>query len=213
MVMVRDMKKFAILNEDHLIRFFKYKTGINDPQIINDCIQEFYFKLFKTKTLENYDEKQGSFDTYVLTFFCWILSYFKNRNFRNKYNAISEVKIQHGNTEETYDIWNLVNNITGPYRIDMSHPLHSIFEEEAENSLQNYFHDFKEYIKRTESKYRAHQMLVFIDGKTDGCKSTDIAGMLGISDNMVKIIKQRVRIKFDLWKKRKPLPKIDTEKY
>lgn len=213
MVKVRDIKEFAVLNEDHLIRFFQYKTGVSDPQIIKDYIQEFYLKLFRTGALENYDEERGPFNTYVMTFFCWILSYFKNKNFRNKYNAISMVKIRHRNTEKYYDIWSLANSTIGPYRIDMSHPLHSSFEEEAENSLQNYIHDFKDYIKRTESKHRAHQMIVFLEGKQDGCKATDIARMLGVSDNMVKIIKQKVRTKFDLWKKRKPLPRTDTEQY
>lgn len=213
MVKVRDIKKFAALNEDHLVRFFHYKTGISDPQITKDYIQEFYLKLSKTGALENYDEKLGPFNTYVMTFFCWILYHFKNKNFRKKYKIISDVKIRNKNSEKLCDIWEFVNNSIGPYRIDVSYSLHSSFEEEIDISLQNYLKEFKEYIKRTESKHKAHQMIVFLDNKKDGCMSRDIARMLGVSDNMVKIIKKDVRTKFDSWKKIRFLPKKNIEPY
>jgi DNA-directed RNA polymerase specialized sigma24 family protein len=200
MEMVRDVETFVNKNNSQLKSFFKYKTRILDKDIIEEHIQEFYYKLIHTNALENFDEKKGSFDTYIATLLCWLLPYKAKKNVSVKYEFISYVKVEKAMKTNVEDIWDHIDKEYGPYKIDCSFYNPSMLDESEETLISLDIQEFKEYIKKTEKGRLAEQMLTFIEKRYEGLLSADIALILGISDNMVKIIKKKVRRKFETWK-------------
>jgi len=218
---VNTVEEFARQNEEQLKMFMKYKTRIHDEDIINDTVQEFYVKLIETKALEAFDENQGEFSTYVTRLFCWLFPVLRKRNFRNivtrtireevngkkikkKVEVIYEVlsTFKSGSdrmwrTTEN-DIWDYVSSKNSYLN------LHSLYcnshvMPDVENDLECSFQRFIKYIEKTEPVKRAERMVFVLKHRYDGCKSRDIAIMLGVSDNMVKLIKNSVREKYQEW--------------
>jgi len=200
MVAVRNIREFALKNEEHLKRFFKYKTGIYDPDLIKEHIQEFYVKLIQTEALKKFDEEKGNFDSYISTLLCWLMPILAHKNFRVRFAVVSYVLVRRDKLHEEYDdIWNHVYGNSDFFKPDNMYLYSSIQDEDEERTTHSYFEDFKDFIQRTESKQQANQMTVFLDQKQAGCNSADIAVMLNISRNMVKIIKQKIKRKFRTW--------------
>jgi DNA-directed RNA polymerase specialized sigma24 family protein len=199
MVVVRDVKEFAKKNEAHLKRFLRYKTGIIDRDIISDHIQEFYVRLIQTGALDSYCEEKGSFNVYIFTLLCWSVAVVAKKYKKEKTLLISHVKNRRHNCEE--DIWDYVSKNYGFYKIS-GREYTELFEYDFDYDLDKYIDNFREYICEKEQGNRAKQMVIFINNKKDGYKSTDIASMLNVSDNMVKIIKQRVKKRYNEWKKK-----------
>lgn len=200
MEMVKDVKTFVDKNNSQLESFFKYKTKILDKDLIEEHIQEFYYKLLHTNALEHFDEEKGSFDTYIATLLCWLLPYKAKKNISVKYEFISYVKVEKAMKVKTEDIWDHIDKEGGPYKIEYSSYNPSMLDEYEETSISLDIEEFKEYIKKTEKGKSAKQMLTFIEKRDEGLLSVDIAIILGISDNMVKIIKKKVQRKFETWK-------------
>lgn len=197
MVFVRDIKTFVRKNDEQIKKLFIYKTGIRDQELVQEHLQDFYVKMIQTGALESYREDRGSFETYIFTLMCWMLPRKAKSNVSIKYNFISQVCFEPNNPE---DVWEHAGSFNGPYRFDFSPCTPRIVEEQEEKSFLQYLMEFKEYIKSTESLHSSDQMLTFLNLKEEGCKSSDIAVHMGVSDNMVKFIKQKVQKKFDLWK-------------
>lgn len=200
MEIVRDVESFVAKNGDQLQRFFIYKTGITDRELIHEHLQEFYIKMIQTHALETYDEEKGSFDTYISTLLCWLLSYKKKKNFSKKYKFISSVCIDNQSMSEESDIWDHVSISEGNFKVDFSPCTPRIFDDTDEYMFNHYLKELKEYIHSTESQKNRDRMLTFLECKENGCKSSEIAVVLGVSDNMVKIIKQKIKEKFERWK-------------
>lgn len=203
MEIVRDVESFVEKNGKQLLKFFKYKTGIFDEDLIHEHIQDFYLKLIQTKALEAYDEKAGEFETYVLTLLCWMLPYMAKKNVAIHHSFLTSMRIQGKNGFEVEEIWDHVSNFEGlnTYKICSSPCTPSSFTEDQNDLFDIYVEEFKEYIDRTESASLSHQMHIFIDLRQEGFKSTDIAKYLNVSDNMVKFIKQKLQKRFELWKR------------
>lgn len=200
MEIVRDVQSFVEKNGTQLQRFFIYKTGITDRELIHEHLQEFYVKMIQTRALESFDENQGSFDTYISTLLCWMLPYLAKKNVSAQHDFITRVFKKGQPETDAEDVWDHMGTFEGPYKIDFSPCTPRIFDDGDEELFSQYMEDFKKYIKRTESKKVTHQMFTYLSGKQNGCCSSDIAILLGISDNMVKIIKQRLQVKFERWK-------------
>jgi|WetSurMetagenome_2_1015567.scaffolds.fasta_scaffold545873_2 hypothetical protein len=200
MEIVRDVKSFVERNGEQLQRFFIYKTGITDRELIHEHLQEFYVKMIQTRALESFDEKEGSFDTYISTLLCWMLPYRAKKNVSVQYKFVSRV-FRDGRPEcDAEDVWDHTGTFEGPYKVDFSPCTPRSFDENDEELFSQYLKDFKKYIQKTESEKVTHQMFTFLSGKQMGLRSSDIAILLGVSDNMVKIIKQRIQVKFERWK-------------
>lgn len=197
MEIVRDVKTFVRKNGEQMKKLFIYKTGITDRELIHEHLQDFYVKMIQTGALESYREDQGSFENYIFTLLCWLLPYKAKKNVSVKYQFLSQIRTESLSLE---DIWDHAGNFEGPYKFDFSPCTPRIVEENEEILFQQYFRDFKKYIQKTEEYRSCDQMITFLDLKESGCKSSDIAVFLGVSDNMVKFIKQKVQRKFLKWK-------------
>jgi len=200
MEIVRDVKSFVKKNGEQLQKFFIYKTGIIDRELIHEHLQEFYIKMIQTRALETYSEEEGSFDTYISTLLCWMLPYKAKKNMSMQHDFITRVRQGDQTIYDADDVWDHLGTFEGPYKVDFSPCTPRIIEERDEELFNQYLEEFKEYISRTENQRTSYQMLVFLDGKQNGCNSSDVAKILGVSDNMVKFVKQKIQRKFELWK-------------
>lgn len=200
MEIVKDVKSFVEKNGDQLLKFFVYKTGIIDRELVHEHLQEFYVKMIQTNALERYQEEKGSFDTYISTLLCWLMPQMARKNINVQHEFVSQVKFSHKGNIDVCDIWEHTSKNNGPYRIDFSPCTPRVIDDDEENDFSLYLDNFKEYIVRTESKKCSFQMLTFLDKKAEGCNSSDIAIVLGVSDNLVKFIKQKLQGKFEIWK-------------
>lgn len=199
MVAVKSVKEFAQKNEKDLRAFSRYKTGINDTDILNDQIQDFYVRLIKSRALETYDESLGSFDSYIISLFCWTLLYLGKKNFRAQYRVISSVENKFmGEDSSDADIWNYVGARDAFLRIDRKY-LNRCVSISEEYRIYECLQDFKKYIRRTESENYAYKMIYFLEHRKQGCRSKDIAGALGVSFAMVSRLKKRAFQKFLEW--------------
>lgn len=195
MVQVRDVREFARKNEKHLKRFVSYKTGIIEKSLVDEIIQEFYLNLLRSDALETYDEKLGSFETYIMNRLCWIFPQIKKKNVRIQHSLVSHV--QHRSSR--IDVWEYVGKDKKNYNIDpnffCSYNITCQDEEECRQCLE----EFIEYIKKTEEPTKAERMISVIRHRAAGCKSVDIAGMLKVSPTMVKLIKRDAERKYKEW--------------
>jgi DNA-directed RNA polymerase specialized sigma24 family protein len=196
MEIVKDVQSFVQKNENHLLRFFKHKTGICDRELIHDHLQEFYIKLIQTKALESYNEKEGAFDSYIFTLLCWLLPQMAKKNVAVHYDFLTEIKILDKDHEGEDDVWDRVSNFGGLYHtIKAADSLCTpcMLNESSDELFNVYVEEFESYLRRTEKPTSANQMIVFLKRKQEGCNSSDIARVLGVSDNMVKIIKKKLQ--------------------
>jgi len=226
MIIVKTVKEFVKQNEKHLIRFLQYKTGINDREMIDDTLQEFYMRLYQTKALESYDEKRGTFDTYIGNLFCWMLPFLSRKNFkyrhtlmpkryRDKYLDKNEKGISNNHMYDyrmmSYvnkdnskmwvdgdDVFNYVHENSATFKISKAYET-SYFDTDEDPALSGYLESFKTYIRETESPRSAEKMILFLEQRVAGCKGVEIAGMMKVSNNMVKIIKHTLKRKYDTW--------------
>jgi DNA-directed RNA polymerase specialized sigma24 family protein len=226
MVVVKTVRDFALQNEAQLRRFMRYKTGICDENMINDAIQEFYVRLIETNALGLYDETKGEFDTYISNLFCWMMPLLQRRNFRHRHATIpKKLRVKYGLEDpklgchkkakfdyrmmsvikkddrmwsESDDVFNFVHENHASLKISKAYEV-SLYDGAEDPIIDAYVEEFKAYIRRTEPSKRAERMILFIDQKFAGCRSVDIAGMMGVSNNMVKIIKQNLQRKYHRW--------------
>lgn len=200
MIVVRNVRDFVKLNDKEVRKFFQYKTGIMDPDLIQDHLQEFYKKLHVSKALETYDENRGNFDTYIMNQLCWLLPYLARKNSRFQHPSISCVSVTKKGFDTDEDVYNFVSHEFGMYKIDRQF---SSQRQGYEDSImeEDFVDGFRKFIRKTESKRMASHMLCFIDQRTLGCRSCEIADTLRVSDNMVAIIKRKVRRKYELWQR------------
>lgn len=85
------------------------------------------------------------------------------------------------------------------YRVDpMFRP--SFLEIEEERVVFRDYLKFKEHIRRTESKEWANRMITYMDYKLCGCKGTDIAKILKITNAMIRLIKEKSYKKYIKWR-------------
>lgn len=90
MVIVKNVGDFQRKNEDELKAFMIHKTGIYDPEMINDTLQEFYARLIQSKALESFDDKRAptakenqlNYEKWVCNNFCWLLPMLRKKNHR-----------------------------------------------------------------------------------------------------------------------------------
>jgi len=104
------MEEFVINNENELKKFFQFKTGICDRDMIHDAIYEFYYRIMKTEALLSFGQvdegavygipdgnggvrkrakpdsvKMASFETYITNQLCWMMPVLSKQNFRHKH--------------------------------------------------------------------------------------------------------------------------------
>lgn len=202
MVPVRKVDEFVKENEDQIKHFMSYKTGIIDEDIINDQVQDFYIKLIETRALDTYDSKKGSFNTYISNLFCWMLPGMARKNFRVKYKVISRVS-KRGSllllaNEDAYDVWDFVDTSKAKYRVSPQYDAFHVKMEEEEET-ERHLEEFKDYIRKTESDKNARRMITYLEQRYAGCNAVNVALTLGLSANMVKIIKQNLWDKYNQW--------------
>lgn len=197
MEIVRDIKTFVRKNGEQMKKLFIYKTGIKDQELVKEHLQDFYVKMIQTGALESYKEDRGTFENYIFTLMCWLLPQKAKKNIAIKYTFVSQVSTD-SNTRE--DIWDHAGDFSGPFRFDFCPCTPRIVEEQEERTYCQYLKEFKEYIVSTETVHSSDQMITFLTMKEEGCRSSDIAIHMGVSDNMVKFIKQKVQRKFERWK-------------
>lgn len=202
MVTERDIDKFARKNETDLRKFMVYKTHIIDRDVINESIQEFYIRLIESKALDTFDEKKGTFDTYIMNLFCWTLPALKRRNVLRNRNMVSVARIENATVyeREEKDIWDCLH-MHPYYKVEPSFS-NSNLEQQEEEELDQNIQDFIAYIKKTEKKKKADRMILFIKHRREGCLSEDIAVIMGVASNLVKEIKQELTEKFKKWQRR-----------
>ncbi|MBD3261055.1 MAG: hypothetical protein GF334_05135 [Candidatus Altiarchaeales archaeon] len=230
MVAVKTVKEFAEQNEQELKSFMIYKTGIRDEEIIRDTLQDFYVKLIESRALDKFDPEQvtyGSlercFNTYICNLFCWLLPTLAKKNFRARFKVISTVRGGYADSKSVpsyfnyaSDVWNYTLTESGPsqnvgFCIDPHYAAsHTTVDEEY--AAHAIFDDFRQHVVDTEKPKKAKRILEVIDRRAEGCTSRDVASMLGLSNNMIKFIKNHAREKFYNWADKEGLMRVSGKK-
>lgn len=200
MIAVRNVRDFVRINGEEVKRFYQYKTGIRDSDIVQDNLQEFYKKLMTSRALETFDESKGSFDTYIFNQLCWLLPYLAKKNSRLRHPAISYVSVVKKGMETEEDVYDFVAHEYSMFKIDYQFSSHFHDYEEAV-ATKDYIRRFQNFIKDTETPNEASQMITFINQKKVGCRSCEIARLLNITDSRVNQIKRKLKSKYELWQK------------
>jgi len=209
---VKTVRDFALKNALDLERFMMFKTGIRDSDTIRETIQEFYIKLIETRALETYDPTKGTFKTYIMNLFCWLFPVLANRNHRAKYTFVSCVKDRDhtGQWDGGYtDIFeDVATSGYGPYIgnvIDGAYaPSNVQREEETEANIS--MEEFIGHIKRMHTSKLTKRIVPYIEYRNCGCNGADVAHILGVSNNMVKRIKERAKLSYEQWRGEKMEP-------
>jgi len=205
MRVVNTVEEFQRHNENELRSFMTYKTGIYNKDIHDEAIQEFYVKLIETRALEtfdpNYENKPRRFDSYILTLFCYLMPELKKNNHRARFPMVTRVNVGH-NEPKLVDVWEFVSkeDLHSEYAVDRTYSA-SALETRQDDEVNLYLQDFIDYIKKTEPDKKANRMIVYLTHKLQGCNGTDIAQILGVSNNMVKFIKNDLYDAFNDWHK------------
>jgi RNA polymerase sigma factor (sigma-70 family) len=204
-VVVNNVEDFAKNNEEDLRRYLTSGKGklIFDPEMVNDIIQNFYVRIIKSDALSKFDPTLASFETYIITILCNMLPHERKRNPHARYTHISvlsnpDSKSRH---DEDIDVFDFVygNSDYSGMSIDRKNMPDSVYLQEDIDSVNNML-AFIEFIKDTEpNKAKADKMVSFVEHKMQGLLATDIAVMMGVSDNMVKIMKNNIYDKFKKW--------------
>ncbi len=196
------MDEFARKNENDLRRFMKYKTRIIDEGIIDEAIQEFYVRLIEAKSLATFDEREGSFDAYILNLFCWTLPTLKKRGYTRSGNMVSTAYVETASSDcrDARDVWECLH-MNPDYKVDPCYS-NAALEYKEEEESEGLINEFIEYIRETEKGKKAERMITFIQRRREGCLSADVAVILKMADNHVKCIKQELYDKYKKWQKR-----------
>jgi len=207
MVRVTNVDEFARKNEGDLWRYMAYKTGIRDADIIQDTVQEFYVKLIETRALDTYDPSRGTFKTYIMTLFSWLFPVLANRNPRAKHTLVSWVREGGRNrgsdddaVVEVYERTAVVGQ--SPYIDNVVDPRygasHVCLNDDIHANIE--LGDFMRYVRRTRTPKAASRISSYLKYRTSGCNGADVARILGVSNNMVKMIKEQVRESYEEWR-------------
>jgi len=216
MIVVKTVEDFKKHNDADLQSFFIYKTGIIDKDLRDETLQEFYVKLIETKALETFDPNKATnpvaergFETYIMNLFCWSLPIIKKKNVKMELKSIGDnkyikMKIPHitdiSRDDKRVNIWDiLTTDGSSNLSLDSSYNS-SLTEFQKEEEMNKSIEDLIKYIKKTERKKKSDKMELFIRRKMEGCKSMDIALMLGVSNTMIRILKVDVYKKYQFWK-------------
>lgn len=205
MVIVDNVTDFAKKNEEYLRLFLTNRKGIFDPELVNDIIQNFYVRIIRNGSLEKYDPDRGNFKTYIMTILCNMLPHEKRRNPLARYSHLSSVPNQDGGSlgsESEVDVFDFIYgaNQHQEYGIAQHKDLPSKIFQQEEDECTMHMMAFIEHIKKSEpNKVKAEKMVCYVENRMDGCKQTDVAKILGVSDNMVKIMKNNIYDKYKKW--------------
>jgi len=203
MVVVKTVREFAQKNEKDLKKFMRFKTSIYDEEIIKDTVQEFYVKLIEAGSLQSYNPELGTFRSYILSLFCWMLPQLGKKNFRVTKEVVSVVKNEKSYQDRYDEVWNCLGK--EDHRSEIAFVLHpnyhtsSMYYDE-ELAAENMMEAFISYVEKTETPKKARRTIEFIRRRLEGCNSVDVAGMLDLSNNMVKIIKNTAYDKYKKWR-------------
>lgn len=205
MVIVRTVEEFHKYNEKELRMFMIYKTGIRDKDLIDDTIQEFYLRLLKSKALEKFDphvcenkDLKILFQTWVCSYFCWLLPLMKKKNFRKRFEIISNVVVERKGKEEEVSVFDFLGNEEREYAISNSYYYDNIKLNE-EFDIKINLESFFKYVRKTEKPKKADQIISYINYRIVGLKGIDISILMGVSNPMVNTIKGRAVQKLSKW--------------
>jgi DNA-directed RNA polymerase specialized sigma24 family protein len=204
MVVVDNPRDFQKKNEEDIRRYLTNSKNIYDPELVNDIIQNFYVRLIKSEALKNYDPKRARFETYMLTILCRMLPHEKRKNPMARYSHVSAINYTEGGTArcaEDVDIFDFVYGLEEQteFSVARKNRPSAVYQDEEDESIKHMI-AFIAYVKKTETnKKKSDSMICFLERKMDGCLATDIANMLGVSDNMVKIMKNSIYDKYKKW--------------
>jgi RNA polymerase sigma factor (sigma-70 family) len=204
MVVVNSIEDFVKYNEEDIRRFLTSSKKIYDPELVDDIIQNFYFRLLKSDALQNYDPKIAGFGTFVFTILCRMLPNERRKNPLAAHPHISAISNPEGSTArcaEDVDIFDFINGIDThtEFKINRKNVPSSLYQDE-EDECTKHMLSFIEYVKKTETnKKKSKNIVCFLEHKMAGCLATDIARILGVSDNMVKIMKNNIYDKYKKW--------------
>lgn len=204
MVQTDNVRDFYINNHEELKKFFIYKTGIRDPELIKDHMQDFYHKLESSKSLETYDKKLGSFNTYVLNYLCWMLPIAAKKNMHVKYEILSHIKLDKDNCRFK-NIFSYVSASEDNSYLSIDGNCSSVslnLNDEANVEFKDYMDKFKDYIKKTENKLTSSRMLEVIDLKIMGYKASHIARILRFTDMTISLLNKRLKEKYAVWEEK-----------
>jgi RNA polymerase sigma factor (sigma-70 family) len=183
----------------------KYKTGIHDIDIVNDVIQEFYVRLIKSRTLEEYDEERESdFNTWVCNVLGWVLPLMKRRNFRNRFEVHSTVDTERSGIPEKTDVFELIDadKRSGThYKVDHTFSTDMVEQLEIDEE-QRKLESFLRYVRKTEPRGRADQIEQYVRCRLDGMTSVEIADMMSTSNSTLHVLKETLRKKMKRWENR-----------
>ena len=100
------------------------------------------------------------------------------------------------------DIFDIINPSLGnsSYSIDESYRVSSM-EQEGLEDIKKDLESFIRHIKKTQIPKKAIQLEKYMRYRIEGLNSVDIGGLLGISSNMVKFIRQEAKEKYEKWLK------------
>jgi len=215
---VKSVDEFARRNSDDLKKFMIYKTGIHDTDLIRDTIQEFFVKLIESRALETYDPAKGTFKTYIMNLFCWLLPVMAKKNKSVKYTFVSHVKDRdrhhqwYGRYTDVFE--GMSGKSDGPYAdnavdtcYDASH-VREAEELEAERSLNS----FVKFVQNTQPPSVAERIVPFVQYREQGCNGADIAKMLGLSNSLMKTVRERAGNSYEEWRGYKMTPGKKAQK-
>lgn len=207
MVIVDNVRDFAIQNEKDLRKFMQYKTGIHDKDIIDDTIQEFYVRLIESRALERFDEdrclgsKKKGFETFICNLFCWMLPVMARKNFRVRFEVVSRVKERTRYCNRETDVWDYMGPAS-TYRADKgyeaAHLRSPSFEED-----KVYLDEFVGYLESSvKSPKKRERMKIYLSNISAGCTGSQVACVLSVSNAMVSMLKADIRDRYEEWKNR-----------
>ena len=107
------------------------------------------------------------------------------------------------------DVFEQVSKEHATYKVSSAYET-SLFDTEADPVMTGYIEDFKAYIRSTENPGMASKMITYLDNKLEGCRGVMIASLMkstkknfsnkvGVSNNMVKIIRKSLQKKYLKW--------------
>lgn len=145
----------------------------------------------------------------------------KNNRVTVDYPIISNMPVNNEAWVEYKDVFELVHKNNAKLKVSSAYES-SLFDDTVDPATTGYIESFKEYIRRTENPKTAKKMITYLDKKLEGCCGVEIAAMIdgnrlktenkkGISDNMVKLIKQDIQKKYEKWQGVQILKRVEIE--
>jgi DNA-directed RNA polymerase specialized sigma24 family protein len=204
MVVVDNVKDFAKQNEGDIRRFLTNSKHIFDPELVNDIIQNFYVRLISSDALSTFDPSIATFNTYIITILCRMLPHERRRNPNARHSHLSvfvDPDVSSPYSQGGVDVFDLVYGCCdhSEYGIKRKNMPSYVFQREEDESIMHIM-SFIDFIKESEpNKKKADKMVCFVEHKMQGVLATDIATVLGVSDNMVKIMKNNIYDKYKKW--------------